>query len=720
MATNNQNSQLTYNTAATIDPTVAGYAANDPGFALGLLLSRMWVNNYNERGEKKLAESVMGQMGQDGTSSSGAAAPSDGTNADANIANAVSQNLGQTGINTGEGQTVPQVFSANQMPSLSNTTGQYRIDPRLSNPTTSDAEKIAMANTIKQAQEQNAVSQAIAATDADEQKKKLMERVQAILEDPNNAWAQSAKRGETYNRVGNPYVIRNYDDPEKNLAYQQSLQNMANKWTPHATLNANGTVSEPVAQGYMPQNALSAIQTNLNNGNPYTFQVGNMGLNNGETPQSAQVLDAVQAAQDIKQTASAPSQSVPGSSYWDTMKLGKTVNFNNAEQKENGEPVQQETKTAEQGESKTVAPTENFSKNGKTVQYAQNNTPFTVKDWISRVTMEGLKQGRPMQQIQAVIAKTLPMAQAQEDRYKKNAIGNLTNRIFNGDETTGNNSLLPTATNYQQTMPKLMSTLQEIYNIDPSEGERISNAIGVGYKDAWALNKNDYIKGRDLLLSKDLANNDTNNKIRLHAANNESDLGQKIKWIQAQNQMEQAKIYQAAQWYMAAGDDEKTAIGKAIASSSKRSGGGSSSGNGGTTTDTAVTGQKGPHGRDIINGFEVSASQQSRANELGAIITRMRNDMDGYTQTVSGDDIKNGGGADSLAKSIDALKKYMSELDDKDRELIPDSIWNDIQQAMYAANYIREYKAGQGKSEIAKQYLSALTPDTLKTYHIEV
>ncbi len=528
MATNNQNSQLTYNTAATIDPTVAGYAANDPGFALGLLLSRMWVNNYNERGEKKLAKSVMDQMGQDGTSTSGAAAPSDGTNADANIANAVSQNLGQTGINTGEGQSVPQVFSANQMPSLSNTTGQYRIDPRLSNPTTSDAEKIAMANTIKQAQEQNAVSQAIAATDADEQKKKLMERVQAILEDPNNAWAQSAKRGELYNRTGNPYVIRNYDDPEKNLAYQQSLQNMANKWTPHATLNANGTVSEPVAQGYTPQNALSAIQTNLNNGNPYNFQVGNMGLNNGETPQSAQVLDAVQAAQDIKQTASAPSQSVPGSSYWDTMKLGKTVNFNNAEQKENGEPVQQETKTAEQGESKTVAPTENFSKNGKTVQYAQANTPFTVKDWISRVTMEGLKQGRPMQQIQAVIAKTLPMAQAQEDRYKKTAIGNLTNRIFNGDETTGKQSLLPTATNYQQTMPKLMSTLQEIYNIDPSEGERISNAIGVGYKDAWALGKDRFVKASDSIMAKDMAEWDAALKHKYHEKEADSNLSRQI------------------------------------------------------------------------------------------------------------------------------------------------------------------------------------------------
>ena len=56
------NNQLSYQTA-TIDPTIAGYAAKDPGFALGLLLGRGWVENYNERGIRKLQESLKGKDG---------------------------------------------------------------------------------------------------------------------------------------------------------------------------------------------------------------------------------------------------------------------------------------------------------------------------------------------------------------------------------------------------------------------------------------------------------------------------------------------------------------------------------------------------------------------------------------------------------------------------------------------------------------------------------
>ena len=56
------NNQLSYQTA-TIDPTIAGYAARDPGFALGLLLGRGWVENYNERGIRKLQDSLKGKDG---------------------------------------------------------------------------------------------------------------------------------------------------------------------------------------------------------------------------------------------------------------------------------------------------------------------------------------------------------------------------------------------------------------------------------------------------------------------------------------------------------------------------------------------------------------------------------------------------------------------------------------------------------------------------------
>lgn len=763
MATsNNTNSQLSYSTG-TIDPAIANIAAKDPGYALGLLLSSAWINNYNARGEDKLKKAVLGEDGQptlDGTqaTTSGTQPATDGTQAisgtdtTANINNAINQNLGATGINTGNTQqtqqATPQIFSANQQNPLSASTmtGQYRINPGITTTTpdnataqqTSDAEKIAMANTIKQAAAESAINQAGAAEDSEQNKYKqaLMERVRAILNDENNAWAQSAARGEIYNKVGNPYSIGNYDDQSKNLAYQQSLANMANKWTPHATMNADGTVSEPVAQGYTAQNPLQGMQyqATLNNPNSqYNFQTGNMGLNTGETATTAPILDAVQNAQDVKQAV--VNNSVPGSSYWDTMKLGQPTNFIKAEQ-DNGEPVQQDKEIAEpvkenkesanensqpqETHSDTVksTPTENFSQNSKNLSVGQTNktTPFTVKDWISKVTIEGIKQGRPMNQIQNVIAQTLPMAQAQEDRYKKEAIGNLTNRIFNGDETTGGKSLLPTATNYQTQMPKLMRTLQEIYAVDPEQGERIANAVGVGYKDAWSLDKDNFVKARDAQTAMALSKADAENKIRTHEANNQSDYKKAVAQYMAKDQMEQQQINRTIGYYKAAGLSDQDAIKAAMAnysSGSKKSGSSA-----GITGDGSSIVQKGPNGRDVINGFELTAAQQTRANEIGANVSRRMDELESYMKSVTRDDIENGDGDDNLAKAIDGMREYIKSLDDGDQALIPNEISNELQQALYAANYIREYKAGNGKTDIAKAYLSALTDETKKKYNI--
>ena len=714
------NNQLSYQTA-TIDPTIAGYAARDPGFALGLLLGRGWVENYNERGIRKLQESLKGKDGltpADANANAAVTNAAGGTpaiNTGAASSSADTANAATASASADNAKPTPQIFSANQNPVMAQV-DPYKITPMAVQP--SDVQKSVMENIIANASNPQAGDPGY--------KDALMARVRNILYDPNNQWAQSAARGAIYNKLkamgdpggGNPYAIGNYDDPSKNF-YQQALaQSFANKWTPQTVMNADGTVTQNPAPGYVSNNPLQgasmyAIQGNANQG----VQSPDMNAQfraylNGETPQTAPVLDAVQAAQT--QQAAADNTVIPPQA--------KAANFTDAEQdKKSDEPVQQEQASQEEqavSKSETTA-TEQNPKNGKTVQYALKNNvqptplkPFSVKDWIAQVTQAGIAQGRPMNQIQAVISRGLPAAQAAEDNYKKQAVDGLLNRIYNGDETTGGKNLLPTMENANTTVPKLMQTLNEIDSIDPERGAQI-RAILPSYNTFLKENINNFNKARDVGYSMKLSDHSMENNIKQHEKIGQFDderTKNMAKWKHAMSvawkNQELADKANLISKYSNGQITPDQAMGMLLGLGGK--------GNGAASGDV----QKTSKGTLIINGNELSKTQTARSNELDANLQRMSDELKGYMANSTADDIKNGDGGDNLAKSIDALNAYVSGLDDKDRALIPNSIWDGLQQQMYAANYIRETLAGSGKMENAIEYLKALTPETRQKYNI--
>lgn len=714
------NNQLSYQTA-TIDPTIAGYAARDPGFALGLLLGRGWVENYNERGIRKLQESLKGKDGL--------------TPADANANAAVTNAAGGTpAINTGAASSsadttnaetasasadsakpTPQIFSANQNPVMAQVE-PYKITPMAVQP--SDVQKAVMENTIANASNPQAGDPGY--------KDALMARVRNILYDPNNQWAQSAARGAIYNKLkamgdpggGNPYAMGNYDDPSKNFSQQALAQSFANKWTPQTVMNADGTVTQNPAPGYVANNPLQGASMYAMNANQ-GIQLPDMAAQfkaylNGETPQTAPVLDAVQAAQAQQAAADNAQNVIPPQA--------KTANFTDAEQGEKSdEPVQQEQASQEEpavSKSETAA-TEQNSQNGKTVQSAlQNNVqptplkPFSVKDWIAQVTQAGIAQGRPMNQIQAVISRGLPAAQAAEDNYKKQAVDGLLNRIYNGDETTGGKNLLPTMENAGTTVPKLMQTLNEIDSIDPERGTQI-RAILPSYNTFLKENINNFNKARDVGYSMKLSDHSMENNIKQHETLGQFDderTKNMAKWKHAmsvawrnQDLADRANLISK---YSNGQITPDQAMGMLLGLGGK--------GSGVASGDV----QKTSKGTLVINGNELSKTQTARSNELDVNLRRMSDELKGYMANSTADDIKNGDGGDNLAKSIDALNSYISGLDDKDRALIPNSFWDGLQQQLYAANYIRENLAGNGKMENAIEYLKALTPETRQKYNI--
>lgn len=710
------NNQLSYQTA-TIDPTIAGYAAKDPGFALGLLLGRGWVENYNERGIRKLQESLKGKDGL--TPADANADAASGTPAATDTANAATASA-----SADNAKPTPQIFSANQNPVMAQV-DPYKITPMAVQP--SDVQKAVMENTIANASNPQAGDTGY--------KDALMARVRNILYDPNNQWAQSAARGAIYNKLkamgdpggGNPYAMGNYDDPSKNFSQQALAQSFANKWTPQATMNADGTVTQNAAPGYVSNNPLQgasmyAIQGNANQG----IQSPDMAAQfraylNGETPQTAPVLDAVQAQQAV---ADNTQNVIPPQA--------KTANFTDAEQdKKSDEPVQQEPASQEEptvSKSETAA-TEQNSQNGKTVQSAlQNNVqptplkPFSVKDWIAQVTQAGIAQGRPMNQIQAVISRGLPAAQAAEDNYKKQAVDGLLNRIYNGDETTGGKNLLPTMENANTAVPKLMQTLNEIDSIDPERGAQI-RAILPSYNTFLKENINNFNKARDVGYSMKLSDHSMENNIKQRKELGAYD-------DERTKNMAQWKHAMSVAWQNEALVNKANLISKysngqitpdqAMQMIVMGSIGGK--GNGGTSASGDV--QKTDKGNLVINGNELSKTQTARSNELDANLRRLSEALKGYMANSTADDIKNGTSSngkdnkDNLAKSINALNAYVSGLDDKDRALIPNSIWDGLQQQLYAANYIREHLAGNGKMENAIEYLKALTPETRQKYNI--
>lgn len=714
------NNQLSYQTA-TIDPTIAGYAARDPGFALGLLLGRGWVENYNERGIRKLQESLKGKDGltpADANANAAVTNAAGGTpaiNTGAASSSADTANAATASASADNAKPTPQIFSANQNPVMAQV-DPYKITPMAVQP--SDVQKAVMENTIANAS-------APQAGDAG-YKDALMARVRNILYDPNNQWAQSAARGAIYNKLkemgdpggGNPYAMGNYIDPSKNFSQQALAQSFANKWTPQTVMNADGTVTQNPAPGYVANNPLQGASMYAMNANQ-GIQLPDMAAQfktylNGETPQTAPVLDAVQAAQTQQAVADNTQNVIPPQA--------KTANFTDAEQDEKSdEPVQQEQASQEEPavSKMETAATEQNSQNGKTVQSAlQNNVqptplkPFSVKDWIAQVTQAGIAQGRPMNQIQAVISRGLPAAQAAEDNYKKQAVDGLLNRIYNGDETTGGKNLLPTMENAGTTVPKLMQTLNEIDSIDPERGTQI-RAILPSYNTFLKENINNFNKARDVGYSMKLSDHSMENNIKQHETLGQFDddrTKNMAKWKHAmsvawrnQDLADKANLISK---YSNGQITPDQAMGMLLGLGGK--------GNGVTSGDV----QKTSKGTLVINGNELSKTQTARSNELDANLRRMSDELKGYMANSTADDVKNGDGGDNLAKSIDALNAYVSGLDDKDRALIPNSIWDGLQQQLYAANYIRENLAGNGKMENAIEYLKALTPETRQMYNI--
>ena len=702
------NNQLSYQTA-TIDPTIAGYAARDPGFALGLLLGRGWVENYNERGIRKLQESL---KGKDGLTPGGESAqPSEQSQANSGTAS------------TDNAKQVPQIFSANQSPTMQ-TVNPYQPQAVNASQPMTDTQKAVMENAVANASTPQAGDAGY--------KDALMARVRNILYDPNNQWAQSAARGAIYNKLkemgdpggGNPYAMGNYIDPSKNFSQQALAQSFANKWTPQTVMNADGTVTQNPAPGYVANNPLQGASMYAMNANQ-GIQLPDMAAQfkaylNGETPQTAPVLDAVQAAQAQQAAADNTQNVIPPQA--------KTAHFTDAEQDEKSdEPVQQEqTSQEEPAVSKMeTAATEQNSQNGKTVQYAlQNNVqptplkPFSVKDWIAQVTQAGIAQGRPMNQIQAVISRGLPAAQAAEDNYKKQAVDGLLNRIYNGDETTGGKNLLPTMENANTTVPKLMQTLNEIDSIDPERGTQI-RAILPSYNTFLKENINNFNKARDVGYSMKLSDHSMENNIKQHETLGQFDderTKNMAKWKHAmsvawrnQDLADRANLISK---YSNGQITPDQAMGMLLGLGGKV--------NGVASGDV----QKTSKGTLVINGNELNKTQTARSNELDAKLRRMSDELKGYMANSTADDVKNGTSSngkdnkDNLARSINALDAYISGLDDKDRALIPNSIWDGLQQQLYAANFIRENLAGNGKMENAIEYLKALTPETRQKYNI--
>lgn len=720
------NNQLSYQTA-TIDPNIAGYAARDPGFALGLLLGRGWVENYNERGIRKLQESLKGKDGltpADANANAAVTNVAGGTPAintgDAS-ASADTTNATTASASAGNAKPTPQIFSANQNPVMAQV-DPYKITPMAVQP--SDVQKAVMENAVANASTPQAGDAGY--------KDALMARVRNILYNPNNQWAQSAARGAIYNKLkemgdpggGNPYAMGNYIDPSKNFSQQALAHSFANKWTPQTVMNADGTVTQNPAPGYVANNPLQGASMYAMNANQ-GIQSPDMAAQfraylNGETPQTAPVLDAVQAAQAQQAAADNTQNVIPPQA--------KTANFTDAEQDEKSdEPVQQEQTSQEEptaSKSETTA-TEQNSQNGKTVQYAlQNNVqptplkPFSVKDWIAQVTQAGIAQGRPMNQIQAVISRGLPAAQAAEDNYKKQAVDGLLNRIYNGDETTGGKSLLPTMENADTTVPKLMKTLNEIDSIDPERGTQI-RAILPSYNTFLKENINNFNKARDVGYSIKLSDHSMENNIKQHERIGQFDderTKDMAKWKHAMSvawrNQELADRANLISKYSNGQITPDQAMGMLLGLGGK--------GNGVASGDV----QKTSKGTLVINGNELSKTQTARSNELDANLRRMSDELKGYMANSTADDVKNGTSSDgkdnkdNLARSINALDAYISGLDDKDRALIPNSIWDGLQQQLYAANFIRENLAGNGKMENAIEYLKALTPETRQKYNI--
>lgn len=507
---NNQNSQISYTPPSTIDPTVAGYAARDPMFALGLMAGRYFANKYEQRGIDKLTKSV--------TDSDGNVAMPLAKSADAAVAQATS---GATQLNQQAGQQapqpsaqdvtpkpIPQVFAVNQNPALQSV-NPYALGD---NPLTGQPEYSSIRAQVMQKAINDAQNPSAPTTDTGDTsyRDSIMEKARAILNDDSNKWVQSANRGDAdmalykagaigngiNDNTANPYAIGNYDDPAKNYANMRQEQRLIGQTigTPVMDLNGNVTMqqTQPVnlnnmvsPQVYQPQQSMfsqyvpnpSAVSTLAQAKNLW----GNM-----ENPQQTAVLDAVQQAKAVNPTEAGQSnngdsaQPIPPANQQSQPQEQPAPTAIQTPQTQPSQPVQPPQTNFPQAKSPAQQLAQNIVAARQQTQQPVQLRPFNTQDWVASVWREGVKQGRPASQIQAVINNLMPQAQAAEQNYKDSATAYYMNNIFNPS-----NPLIPTASNYAVVMPKLMNNISNLAQVNPEAAQRVLSILP-GAKDAWS------------------------------------------------------------------------------------------------------------------------------------------------------------------------------------------------------------------------------------------
>lgn len=740
---NNQNSQISY-TPATIDPTISGYAARDPWFALGLMAGRYLANNYEQRGIDKLTKSVTDSNGNlvdpsnviadVATQGAGNNAPQQ-ANTNQNVAPALSQAASQSMPKAdipGAPKQIPQIFAVNQNPAMQST-NPYSLgnNPLTGQPEYSSIRAQVMQKAIDDA---NAPQTAPAPQGDTSYRDSIMEKARAILNDDSNKWVQSANRGDrdmalykagaigngVDDKTANPYAIGNYNDPSLNYANMRKYQQELGQTVGIPQMDANGNVTmqmnQPVnlnnmtaPQIYQPTQSMfsqyvpnpSAITTLAQAKNLW----GNM-----ETPQQSAVLDAVQQAKAVNPTQAGQNNGGPVQSEDSANQPAPQDNQHSTvrSQPAQPQPAQSQPAQAQPTQNQPIqnpfpqakSPAQQLAQNiilSRNQQAAEQAAPplrpFNAQEWAASVWREGVKQGRPTSQIQAVINNLMPQAQAAEQGYKDSATSYYMNNIFNPD-----NPLIPTASNYAIVMPKLMSNISALSQVNPEAAQRVLSILP-GAKDAWNKDVADQtLDKREAYATKSAAEQYGRdlNKMKYGADLQIGTFKAENDYKSQQAQAEKAQRYNAlSQLY---GPETAAAIvygGINPFSSSKSKGSGA--GNGKQQNDT-------------VNGFVLSNAQQARANELDANLTRYTNNVLNYMGSTDKSDIENFG------NSIAALQDYYDNLDDKDKAVIPQEVKDQIEDIMYAANARREYLAGN--YEQASKYASALPDGAKKRYGI--
>lgn len=715
-----KNSQISY-TPPTIDPTIAGYAANDPQFALGLMLGRYLSNNYEERGIKKLIGNVTDSNGN--IIDPQVKANQQATQQSVQAANQTAA-TSTTPQQTLAGTQTPQIFAANENPTVESVNPfKLGTSPLTGQPEQSVIKTQIMQQAINDAnpQPQQATPTTTTAPTIDptdtNYRDNIMNRVRDILyNDTSNKWVQSANRGDQnmalYNagaigngvndNTANPYAIGNYDDPAKNYALMRQNNALTNQFVGTPTMDANGNVTmaqqnynqSPLA-AYLPKYTVGqTAQPTITYRDPTQMTLAQMQNLWGimETPQTKPILDAVQAAKNPTQAEQ--NNGVTAQSQQNTPQDNQQQAPQTAQPVQASQPAQAQTNMSAPS-SPAQALAQNIVKNRLAQQVVQPTAqtgimPFNAKDWAAKVWQEGIKEGRPTSQIQAVIDRLAPQAEAAEQNYKDAMTSYYTSKIFNPASP-----LIPTANNYAQVMPQLYGAISGLYQVNPEAADKVRSMLP-GPLNQWAKDVADQTLAQNQAFATNAANQKEKfTKENMILGNNLQNESYK-KRAQINLELEQRKL---AEKY----DQLVPIYGPEVAAKLAYAGGYGLPGMKGS-----ATGANGKPQNQTVNGHLLSNAQQTRANELDANLTELKNNLIGYMQNASKDDNK------SFGNAIKQMQDYYGGLSDKDRAVIPQNVKDEIEDLMYAANARREYVAGNIAQ--SNKYAQSLPPDVRQKF----